>query len=365
MCPTIYFNIHLLQYPLILRTPTNTNPPQSGWATSTHLRKTLVPTVSAALSALPADSTSPAITASISTAFQDLDAAILTAAEHAVRTTPSVTSAAVCALAPAIAGSCALLAMYDPTRSHLRVACVGDSRAVLGRYSSASGTYTATPLSADQTGFNALEVERIARAHPGERDLIDPASGRLLGIAITRAFGDSRWKWPEGLVRESQERFWGYAPRPGAVAPPYMSAEPVVAETAVEGVGGERGDFVVLASDGLWDHISSEDAVECVGRWVEARRRGKGKVADDPLRTDGRVDAHDDGFTLDQGKYVEWRATPEHFVIEDENAATHLVKNAFGGSRRGLFCAVMSAYPPISRNVRDDVTVQVVFFGKV
>ena len=44
-------------------------------------------------------------------------------------------------------------------------------------------------------------------------------------------------------------------------------------------------------------------------------------------------------------------------------SATHLVKNAFGGSRRGLFCGVMSTYPPISRYVRDDITVQVVFFG--
>jgi pyruvate dehydrogenase phosphatase len=41
----------------------------------------------------------------------------------------------------------------------------------------------------------------------------------------------------------------------------------------------------------------------------------------------------------------------------------HLIKNAFGGSRRSLFESVMTIQPPLSRNVRDDVTVTVIFFG--
>ena len=46
-------------------------------------------------------------------------------------------------------------------------------------------------------------------------------------------------------------------------------AEPVVTKTVVK--GGAKGEFAIMASDGIWDRISSEDAVECVARWIERR----------------------------------------------------------------------------------------------
>jgi pyruvate dehydrogenase phosphatase len=48
---------------------------------------------------------------------------------------------AICRVAPASSGLCALLALYDPTSSEriVRVACLGASRAVLGRESSVNG----------------------------------------------------------------------------------------------------------------------------------------------------------------------------------------------------------------------------------
>ena len=55
--------------------------------------------------------------------------------------------------------------------------------------------------------------------------------------------------------------------------------------------------------------------------------------------------------------------TPELFAIEDlDNAAVCLAKNALGGKRRSMFCGAMTVPPPIRRNVRDDITVQVIFF---
>jgi pyruvate dehydrogenase phosphatase len=56
---------------------------------------------------------------------------------------------------------------------------------------------------------------------------------------------------------------------------------------------------------------------------------------------------------------------PEDFVYEEHNAATHLVQNAFGGARRGLFCGAMAEQYPLSRHARDDISVYVIFFGKV
>ncbi|OCK73247.1 protein serine/threonine phosphatase 2C [Lepidopterella palustris CBS 459.81] len=334
----------------------------AGFMTSTVLKEALVSYVSRELSELPETSVSFAITAGIKKAFLNLDADILRKAEDAVHRNRFVSAEAILALAPAISGSCALLAIFDERTSILRTACTGDSRAVLGRYDEATGKYIAMPLSVDQTGFNESERQRVEAAHPGESSVIDPKSGRLLGLAVTRAFGDARWKWPDIFTKRTQEKFWGYAPRPNTLTPPYLTAEPVVTETQV--VTGERGDFLILASDGLWDHISSEDAVTCVGLWKESKARGQGKIANDPEREKHQVDSPDDGHWLDEGKYVEFKATPQYFVVEDENAAVHLVRNAFGGSRRRLFCAVMSTLPPLSRNVRDDATVQVIFFDK-
>ena len=88
-------------------------------------------------------------------------------------------NAAISLLAPGYAGSCALLSMYDSKTKLLRVACVGNSRAVLGRRSS-KGTYSAIALSIDQTAWgNNQEIERVRAEHPGEPDVI--TGGRLLG----------------------------------------------------------------------------------------------------------------------------------------------------------------------------------------
>jgi pyruvate dehydrogenase phosphatase len=256
------------------------------------------------------------------------------------------------ALDPATAGSCALLAIYDTARSTLRVACTGDSRAVLGRYDPAADKYTANPMSKDQTGSNDLERERIYSEHPGEKYMFE--DDRLLGIAMTRAFGDHRLKWSKLQIKEAQEKFRRGSPRSDYETPPYMTAEPVVTETDVN--TGLRGDFLVMASDGVWDHISSEDAIECVARWINWMKTGK------PITSTQKFVSPNTPLVSSWAD-PKWKTKPEHFVVEDKNAAVHLIKNAFGGSRRDFFCEVMSESPPCSRCVRDDVTVQIIFFG--
>jgi pyruvate dehydrogenase phosphatase len=174
-----------------------------------------------------------------------------------------------------------------------------------------------------------------------------------MGIAMTRAFGDHRLKWSELQVKEAQEKFKRAWPRENSKTPPYMTAEPVVTETDVN--TGPRGDFLVMASDGVWDHISSEDAVECVARWIDWLKAGKPATS-----TQESVSPNTPPESWISAK---WKTKPEHFVVEDKNAAVHLIKNTFGGSRRDLFCDVMSIDPPVSRGFRDDATVQIIFFG--
>ncbi|TWU71264.1 hypothetical protein ED733_003042 [Metarhizium rileyi] len=151
------------------------------------------------------------------------------AAEGASESGPG--SAATCAaIAPAVSGSCALLSTYD------RTAVAGDSRAVLGSWSDDASNYCAEALSKDQTGFIQGEARRLEKAHPG----------RLLSIAIIRAFGDHRWKLTQDAVKSLQGSLNGFAPRAKRKSPPCMTAEPELTTRKVS-----TRAFAMLALDEL------------------------------------------------------------------------------------------------------------------
>lgn len=141
----------------------------------------------------------------IKAAFIGLDKDIMTQGSKAV-SGPSFMDDAISALGPAYSGSCALVSYYHSESQQLKVACAGDSRAVLGRRKE-SGGWDSIPLSVDQTGSNADEVARLKREHPNEDEMVQDS--RVLGLAVSRAFGDSRWKWTRELQEEAAKRFYG------------------------------------------------------------------------------------------------------------------------------------------------------------
>jgi pyruvate dehydrogenase phosphatase len=353
----------------------------AGRHTANYLQWTLIPHVSRALSSLPShpgfsSGGEDAIAEVVKKTFLRLDDDMMNRAKHAANWYPAASAPAITALTPAFSGSCALLSMYDPERQKLRVACVGDSRAVLGRYDASTQSYTCIPLSKDQTGFNELEVEKITKEHPDEEGIIDPKTGRLLGIAVTRAFGDHRWKWDNDFISQLRYKFFGTAPRPNSKTPPYMTAEPVITETDIVSVDAAkdkvgRSDFMIMASDGLWDRISSEHAVELVHRWLDAKDGlSRNDTPAEPLFAPAAFPSNsmqlDRGveFNVEKKQDVDWKATPEFFAIEDDNAAVCLARNAMGGTRKGLFLGLLSVPGPLSRNAVDDTTIMVVFFDK-
>ena len=348
----------------------------AGRFTANYLQWALIPHVSRGLSGLSALSEAGAINQSIQQTFVRVDDEMMNRAKHAGNWYPAGSGAAITALGPAFAGSCALLSMFDPEKKKLRVACVGDSRAVLGRWDPAEQKYTCQALSKDQTGFNEDEVSRVNAEHPDEEGLFDPETGRLLGIAITRAFGDHRWKWDSDIITQCKYKFFGSRPRPNSKTPPYMTAEPVITETDVVSVDaggkqrGERSDFMIMASDGLWDRISSEHAVLLVEQWLASRARGNGSVHEDPLKSPVRFPPKLQAdpsvtYSIEEDEMLDWKATPEYFSIEDDNAAVCLARNAMGGTRKGLFMGLLSIASPYSREAVDDTTVMVVFFDKL
>ncbi|KAJ6007633.1 protein serine/threonine phosphatase 2C [Penicillium herquei] len=258
-------------------------------------------------------------------------------------------------LAPAYSGSCALLSMYDSASSTLHVACTGDSRAVLGQQRS-DGKWEAIPLSIDQTGKNK-EVARLHKEHPDEEieDMIK--KGRVLGLAVSRAFGDSQWKWHIEFQQDIQRRFYGpspLVPTYNVRTPPYLTAEPVVTSTKVD---PSNPCFLIMATDGLWDMLSSQQAVNLVGKWLELKGSDK---RDTGSELEPVYEAFDFGHFW---KGVSWKFREGRTTVQDENAAVHLVRNSLGGNHHESIAGRLAFSFPSSRRLRDDTTVQVVFFN--
>lgn len=107
---------------------------------------------------------------------------------------------------------------------------------------------TITPLSIDQNPNSPGEQERILSAggyvspppEPGlsSRVWLDPSHTQI-GLAMARSIGDHAVK---GV---------------GVIADPVVN---------IHEVDGERDEFMIIATDGVWEFISSEDAVEIVAK---------------------------------------------------------------------------------------------------
>ena len=119
-------------------------------------------------------------------------------------------------------------------------------------------------LSRDHNAREPYEQARLAAAHPRERldalvQCVRPGVCYVKGrLQPTRALGDlylkqSAWATGEGQGGE-------------VFAPPYITATPEVTIRQMDVVGPDGDCFVVLASDGLWDLMSSQEAVDLVAR---------------------------------------------------------------------------------------------------
>ncbi|KAH7924681.1 protein serine threonine phosphatase 2C [Leucogyrophana mollusca] len=339
----------------------------NGWETSRYLSKNLIPAIIGALADTygkylhdhDIDNTtstpSPppeAIDDTIKETFTRLDDDIVNTPLENVFSSSS-REAATRLLAPAYSGSCAILGFYDSQTRLLRVALTGDSRAVLGRRVVNDGgkvTYDVRVLSRDQNGDNELEVSRLGALHPGESDLTK--GNRVMGWGMSRAFGDAQMKWSLDVQARLKAGYLGRTPYRNVLTPPYFTAEPVITTTEIK-----SGDFLILASDGLWECLSNEEAVGLTGLWA-VNQQSKEEQSDKAFTP------KDLPVTLGTDtteRYAYWRADKK-FTIIDPNAATHLIRNALGGADTDLTAALFNIKSPRSRSYMDDITAVVVFF---
>lgn len=160
-----------------------------------------------------------------------------------------------------LSGACALLTYV--LGDHVFVANAGDCRAVLGHCeSNPDGTsrWSAVALSHDHRLDNETEMKRLVTAHPDESDLTK--DGRVKGSLMpTRGFGDFVFKLKSlKPVLAKPESLWN---------PPYITADPEIVQHKIR----EGDQFIIVASDGLWDKFSNEEAVSLVGNFFQEQTK--------------------------------------------------------------------------------------------
>uniref|UniRef100_A0A1B0CF58 PPM-type phosphatase domain-containing protein n=1 Tax=Lutzomyia longipalpis TaxID=7200 RepID=A0A1B0CF58_LUTLO len=135
-------------------------------------------------------------------------------------------------------GTTALCVLHRPEEKKLYVGWVGDTQALLVK--NRKVFQTVKPHKADVES----EQKRIARQ--GGACLMFNGIWRVNGqLAITRAIGDVDYK-------------------------PYVTSEPEIMSIPL---GGDE-DFLIMASDGLWDHVKEDDAAITVYNMAALKATG-------------------------------------------------------------------------------------------
>ncbi|KAH8094863.1 phosphatase 2C-like domain-containing protein [Cristinia sonorae] len=332
------------------------------------------------------------VSLTIQTAFANLDSEIMNAPLRILSQAlaqPGVDKTAVpdlsqhpmalAAMFPALSGSCALMAMFDTAHRNLYIACTGDSRAVAGVWEETAdgkGVWRVDVLSEDQTGRNPNELRRMQSEHPPEEANAIISRGRIFGgLEVVRAFGDARYKWSKDIQALLYKVFMEgnkesmRTPSPLLRTPPYVTPRPVITHRKLYGLPLSSPDsenpnprstlrFVVLATDGLWDELTSEEVVALVGGHLAGL---KGIIPKNTLPTLVPT-LEGEGKTLD-GKAARDRSDEKgSWAFVDENVSTHLIRNAFGGGDEEQVRKLLSIPANLSRSYRDDVTCTVVWW---
>ncbi|CAG9327984.1 unnamed protein product [Blepharisma stoltei] len=204
-------------------------------------------------------------------------------------------------------GSCAIVAIVF--EDLYAVANAGDCQAVLVKQ--VEGQVIGENICEVHSSNLPSEQEKLARAHPGEPDIVRCkhrdacyVKGRLMP---TRAFGDLGLKHDEfnnprqldmthGFRRSRIQKFTG----------PYITHKPDIKVRKIE----EGDKFIILASDGLWDEMSEQEAAALIysiddpkeaaekllqsALDIAANKRGMSKVTMGQLPLGIRRSYHDD-----------------------------------------------------------------------
>ncbi|XVF10097.1 hypothetical protein REPUB_Repub07fG0153800 [Reevesia pubescens] len=194
----------------------------------------------------------------------------------------------------------------------LFISHVGDSCVALSR----AGKVEVPTDSHRPYGSTKASLQEIRRIREAGGWIVN---GRICGdIAVSRAFGDIRFKTKknEMLKKGVEEKRWSEK----FISRVVFNGDLVIASPDTFKVAlGSDAEFVLLASDGLWDYINSSEAVAFVRN--QLREHGDVQVACDALAQAALDLGSEDNVSIiiaDLG-YTDWQSLPleqQNFVYE-------------------------------------------------
>ncbi|CAL9038310.1 unnamed protein product [Musa banksii] len=157
----------------------------------------------------------------------------------------------------AAVGSCCLLGII--CSGTLYIANLGDSRVVLGRLVKATGEVLAVQLSAEHNAGLESVRQELCSLHPNDPQIVVLKHDvwRVKGlIQVSRTIGDAYLKRAEFNREPLQAKFCLQEP----FKKPILSSEPSISAQPLQ----REDQFLIFASDGLWEHLSNQEAVDIV-----------------------------------------------------------------------------------------------------
>ncbi|CAJ2645651.1 probable protein phosphatase 2C 60 [Trifolium pratense] len=154
-------------------------------------------------------------------------------------------------------GSCCLVGVI--CNGTLYIANLGDSRAVLGRAVKATGEVLAVQLSTEHNAAIESIRHELRASHPDDSNIVVLKNNvwRVKGlIQISRSIGDVYLKKPEFNREPLYTKFRLREP----FKKPILSSEPSISVHELQ----PQDQFIIFASDGLWEHLSNQEAVDIV-----------------------------------------------------------------------------------------------------
>ncbi|KAJ4803940.1 Phosphatase 2C family protein [Rhynchospora pubera] len=157
----------------------------------------------------------------------------------------------------AAVGSCCLCGVVS--NGVLCVANAGDSRMVLGRLVKATGDAVAVQLSAEHNAAIESVRKELHALHPDDPNIVVLKHNvwRVKGlIQVSRSIGDAYLKRPEF----NREPLFAKFRLSESFKKPILSAEPAISVQPLQ----PQDLFLIFASDGLWEHLTNQEAVDIV-----------------------------------------------------------------------------------------------------
>ncbi|KAF5737127.1 protein phosphatase 2C 38 [Tripterygium wilfordii] len=183
-------------------------------------------------------------------------------------------------------GSCCLVGIICD--GFLYVANVGDSRVVLGRLERSTNEVTAMQLSSEHNANIESVRDELQSLHPNDPQIVVLKHNvwRVKGlIQVSRSIGDAYLKNADFNREPLQSRFR----LPEHFQKPILGSEPSISVHKLH----REDRFLIFASDGLWEHLSNQEAVDIVQAYPRkgvARRLVKAALCQAAKKREMRYD---------------------------------------------------------------------------